>query len=381
MFDQLFKYKNPVRFHFGYGQFKKLGELSKDIGSKFLLVTSPTKRFWTEEAMNMLRSEGKEVVHFPKILPNPTAEMADEGADLAKKQGCDAVIAIGGGSPIDAAKAIAITSGNGGKAWDYQDPSRDTSKALPLIAVPTTSGTGTDGDRYYVLTNEEIRSKKGFATDNSYPVISILDPQLTESMPERVTMDTAIDALGHSFEAYYSETENSFSDMISLDAIGLIFRFLPKVLEDPKDREARSALMLASAMGGIAIDNNGVCTPHGIAMALGGSYGITHGQGVGIVLPYAVDKAKRSAAAKFDFMARFFGWADSDDMEKNASMVPERLFAFMKRIGFYNKLKDIGIKKDYLDHIYDKLKDAEDIENDRGDYEGQKLRDFLENIL
>jgi len=381
MFDEVFKFKNPVEFRFGYGEFKKLGKYCQKIGTKFLLVTSPTKRFWTEEAVKMLEDAGKKVVHFPKILPNPTTDMVDEGVELAIKNKCDAVISIGGGSPIDAAKGIAVTAGNGGKAWDYQDPSKDTSKALPLIAVPTTSGTGTDGDRYYVLTNEKIRSKKGFATDNSYPAISILDPELTETMPERVTMDTAIDALGHSFEAYYAKLENPFSDMISLDAIGLIFDFLPLALKDPKDREARSALMLASAMGGIAIDNNGVCTPHGVAMALGGSYGITHGQGVGIVLPNAVEKAKNAAAAKFSFMARFFGWSNSDDIQKNADAVPDRLFGFLKDIGFYQRLSEIGIKKDYLDHICDKLTGADDIENDQGDYAGEEWRKFLDRII
>jgi len=127
MFDSVFKFYNPIKVHFGYGEFKNLGKLCEDIGMKFLIVTSPTKRFWIEDAIKMLEASGKEVVCFNKILPNPTCKIVDEGVELVKKENCDTVIAIGGGSSIDAAKGIACAAGNGGQIWDYQDNSKNTS--------------------------------------------------------------------------------------------------------------------------------------------------------------------------------------------------------------------------------------------------------------
>jgi alcohol dehydrogenase class IV len=233
----------------------------------------------------------------------------------------------------------------------------------------------------FVLTNTALKFKEGFATDYTYPKISILDPGLTESMPDNVTRDTAVDAMGHSFESYYSKKSNPFSDMVALNSIYLIFKYLPEALKNPKDREARSALMIAAALGGIAIDNCGVTTPHGVSMAIGGSFGTTHGQGVGIVLPFAVEKAKVIAAEKFSFMANYFGWSNSPDIRKNSELVVDKLKAFMDLIGFPSKLSQIGIKKENFDEIFDKVVNDEDIANDPGSYTPEEIKVFLKNII
>jgi len=176
-----------------------------------------------DDAISLLKAAGKNPFLYDNILPNPTIDMVDTGAEIAVKEKCGAIIGIGGGSTIDAAKGIAAAAGNTGKIWDWQEGSRDASKTLPIIAVPTTAGSGTDADRYFVLTNTALKFKEGFATDYTYPKISILDPGLTESMPDNVTRDTAIDAIGHSFESYYSKKSNPFSDMVALNSIYLIF--------------------------------------------------------------------------------------------------------------------------------------------------------------
>ncbi len=283
---------------------------------------------------------------------------------------------------MDAAKGIAVVAGNDGKIWDFRSDKMDTSGTLPIITIPTTAGSGTDGDRYFVATNTRENSKKGFATDYTYPAISIMDPELTESMPHQVTVNTAMDILGHSFEAYVSCGEvNAFSNMIALNSISLVFSYLPRVLKNGKDKEARSALMLAATMGGIAINHGGVGAPHGIAMALGGLYNITHGQGIGIILPYAIEKARPKIEDKLSFAARFLGLSSSGDDGKDAGAVIDKLHEFVEGVGFPRKLGEIGIKEENIPDILGKCVGDDDLENDPGSYSLEETKEFLEKII
>ncbi|MFC2144798.1 iron-containing alcohol dehydrogenase [Actinomycetota bacterium] len=383
-FDDNYKFYVPIKFYSGYGRFSDLGKLSGEVGRKFLLVTGKSamkKMGFTDKAVKMLRENGKEVVLFDQIDPNPTTDMVADGAALSVKEGCDAVIGLGGGSPMDAAKAIAVVAGNGGNIWDYRQE-LDTSKTLPIIAIPTTAGSGTDGDRYFVVTNKDINSKKGFATDYTYPSISILDPELTIKLPEQVTKDTAMDALGHSFEAFVScGNVNAMNNLVSLNAIWLIFENLPRAVKNGKDKQARSSLMLAATMGGIAINHGGVGSPHGFSMAMGGMYNITHGQGIGIILPYAIEKAMDGITDKLGFAARFLGLSNSRDDTENSKVIVEKLHKFADDLGFPRKLSQIGIKKDNINDILKSCENDDDIDNDPGSYTPEETRKFLEKII
>ena len=384
-FGNDYKFFVPIKFINGIGSFSRLGSLAKPLGSRAMIVTGKNamkKLGYTKAAADMLAIEKFKVTIYDNISPNPTTDMVDEGASIAQREKCDAIIGLGGGSAIDAAKAIAVVAGNGGKIWDYQSGEKNTSKTLPIVAVPTTAGSGTEGDRYFVITNKALSFKEGFASDFAYPKISILDAKLTESLPERITMETAIDALGHSVEAFYSKMNNALSDMISLNSIWLIMNFLPRAIKDGSDMEARSALMLAATMGGIAINHNGVAAPHGFAMCFGGQYGITHAHGVGVMLPYSVEKAAMKEPSKFSFMSSFMGWSNTTDESKNASVAVEKIHQFMDAIGYPRKLTDIGIKKDDLDTIIEKVYGDEDLANDPGSYETRDdIKEFIKKAL
>lgn len=383
-FDDDYKFYVPIKFYSGYGRFSQLGKLSEGVGKKFLLVTGKNamkKMGYTDKAIKMLKENGKSIVLFDQIDPNPTTDMVADGTALAIKENCDAVIGMGGGSPMDAAKAIAVAAGNGGDIWDYRQE-KDTSKTLPIIAIPTTSGSGTDGDRYFVVTNKDINSKKGFATEYTYPHISIIDPELTMSLPDQVTKDTAMDALAHSFEALVScGGINAMSNLISLNAIWLIFENLPRAAKNGKDIQARSALMIAATMGGIAINHGGVGSPHGISMALGGMYDITHGQGVGIILPYAIEKAMGEIKDILGFAARFLGLSSSMDDEENSKILVNKLHQFADDLGFPRRLSEIGISKENIDDILNKCNGDADLDNDPGSYTQKETREFLEKII
>jgi alcohol dehydrogenase class IV len=383
-FDDDYKFYVPIKFYNGYGRFADLGKLSDGIGKKFLLVTGKSamkKMGFTDKAIKILRENGKEVVLFDQIDPNPTTDMVADGAALAVKENCDAVIGMGGGSPMDAAKAIALVAGNGGNIWDYRQE-KDTSKTLPIIAIPTTSGSGTDGDRYFVVTNKDINSKKGFASEYTYPRISILDPELTMKLPVQITKDTAMDALGHSFEAFVSCGDiNAMNNLISLNAIWLIFENLPRVIKNGKDIQARSALMLAATMGGIAINHGGVGSPHGISMAMGGLYNITHGQGIGIILPYAIEKAMDKIVDRLGFAARFLGLSSSKDDAESSRIIVDKLHQFADDLGFPRKLSQIGIENDNINDILKSCENDDDLDNDPGSYTPKETREFLEKII
>ena len=383
-FDDDYKFYVPIKFYSGYGRFSQLGKLSEDVGKKFLLVTGKSamkKMGHTDKAIKILRENGKEVALFDQVDPNPTTDMVADGAALSVKENCDAVIGLGGGSPMDAAKAIAVVAGNGGSIWDYRKE-RDTSKTLPIIAIPTTSGSGTDGDRYFVVTNKDINSKKGFASEYTYPRISILDPELTMKLPVQVTKDTAMDALGHSFEAFVSCGDiNALSNLISLNAIWLIFENLPRVIKNGKDIQARSALMLAATMGGIAINHGGIGSPHVISMALGGMYNITHGKGIGIILPYAIEKAMDEIKDSLGFAARFLGLSSSMDDTENSRVIVDKLHQFADDLGFPRKLSEIGISKENINDILNICINDEELDNDPGSYTKDETREFLEKII
>lgn len=383
-FDENYKFHVPIKFYSGAGRFSELGKLCSGTGKKFLLVTGKTamkKMGHTDRAVKMLKDSGMEAVLFDRIEPNPTTDMVAEGAALAVKEGCDAVIGLGGGSPMDAAKAIAVVAGNGGDIWDYREDI-DASKTLPIITIPTTAGSGTDGDRYFVVTNESLSFKEGFGTDFTYPRITIMDPELTLDLPEDVTKDTALDALGHSLEAYISNGEsNAFSNLISLDSVRLIYDYLPRAVKNGRDIQARSALMLAATMGGVAINHAGVCAPHGISMAIGGLYNTTHGQGIGIILPYAVEKAMENIMDRLGFAARFLGLSSSPDDGECSEIFVDRLHQFVEDLGYPRKLSQIGIKKENIDDILGKCVGDEDLDNDPGSYSEKETREFLEKII
>ncbi len=386
IFSNWFDYWVPTKIFHGYGVLDRLGEIiekEKFPGKNFLLVTGRAamkKSGFTDKVLKLVAGNDRQIVLYDEIEPNPTAEHVDTGARIAVKEECDAVIGFGGGSAIDAAKAIAVVAGNGGNIWEYTDEGKGTANTLPVIAIPSTAGTGTEADRYFVITNSNIRSKKGFAFEAVYPQLSIMDPVLTESMPYQTTLDTAMDILGHAFESYISKKSNPFGEIIAANAIWLVFNYLPKVLKNGSDREARSALMMASAFGGIAIDRGGVCTPHGISMKLGGLYNITHGQGVGIILPYAIENARPEVDEKLDFMARFMGIARGS-RSKNAEAVISRLFTFREEVGFFTRLSDIGIKEENIDEILERCIGDEDIESDPGDYSPENIKKFLEKVI
>jgi alcohol dehydrogenase class IV len=383
-FSNEYNFYMPTKFYNGYGYLNKLGELIKDLGRNFLLVTgksSMKKLGFTDQVIKILETNDRKVFLYDQINPNPTTNMIDEGAEFAKEKKCDVVIGLGGGSVIDSAKGMAIVSGCGGKILDYTAEKAIGKETLPIIAVPTTAGTGSEANQWLVFTNKEQRIKDAIGSVYTYPKISLMDSKLTEDLPLDITLDTGFDALGHAFESYVSRIDNAFGEIMALNAIKLIFKHLPCVLKDKKAKDSRSALMLAAMMAGIAIDICGVGAPHAIAMTLGGLYEVTHGRAVGIMLPNALERALGCSKDKVDTLIDYIGLKKTNNLLKDSENIIKHVRKFIFDTGFPSKLTDIGNKKEDIIEILDSCEGHEDFDTDPASYTREETKEFIEKLM
>jgi alcohol dehydrogenase class IV len=269
-----FNYFAPTEIIFGCGRVNELGDLALRFGKKALLVTVPefpAVAALYRKVKDTLKDAGIEVAHFDRVIPNPTTEVVSEGAKLAGEFGATLVIGLGGGSSMDTAKAIAVEATHPGTAWDYlhytAGPSEET---LPIIAIGTTAGTGSQTTPCAVITNTAKKDKSAIWHRNIFPRIAIVDPELTLSMPKAVTAQTGFDAFCHNFEAYLSVNTNPLVEAMALDAIKIVAENLPKALAKGDDIEARSKMAWADTLGGLTNASAGVTLPHGLGMQIGG---------------------------------------------------------------------------------------------------------------
>lgn len=274
MIDQ-FEFHIPTRVLYGPGSLKKLHE-EKLPGKKALVVISAggsmKRHGQLDELMAELDAAGVEHVLYDKVRPNPTAENVDEAAGLAKSEGCDFVVALGGGSAMDAAKAVALVASNEGSCWDYalsatggrQTP---TTLPLPLVCVTTSAGTGSEVDRWAVISNDASQEKTGYPA--AYPTLSVVDSDLMMSVPANFTAWQGMDAFFHAAESVINTNENVMGEMFALKAIELIAKYLPRAVADGSDKEARNAMAVASSLAGYYM----MCTSeHTMEHALGSSH-------------------------------------------------------------------------------------------------------------
>ena len=282
---QEFKTYIPTKLLFGCGAINKLAELPLPGKKAFIVIGSgkSTRRFgYLDKLTSILDSRGVESVIFDKILPNPIKEHVMEGAALCRKEGCDFVIGLGGGSPIDSSKSIAIMACNNGDYWDYINGGSAkgqpiTGGILPIIAIPTTAGTGTEIDPWTVITHDE--QKIGFGNDQTFPRYAIVDPELMVSVPKMLTAYQGFDAFFHSSEGYIANCSDPISDLYALKSISLIYKSLAKAVADGSDLEARSDVALASTLAGMVESTSSCISQHSLAHGISALYPeIIHGE-------------------------------------------------------------------------------------------------------
>lgn len=290
-----FQYYIPTKILFGPGKLEELASV-KLPGKKALIVitggTSMKKNGYLERVIKLLEKNGVESVVFDKILPNPIHKHVMEGADLAKSQKCDFIIGLGGGSPIDSAKSIAIMAKNPGDYWDYifggsgkGQPVLDG--ALPIVAITTTAGTGTEADPWTVITHEERNEKIGFGTEDTFPCLSIVDPELMLTVPPHLTAYQGFDAFFHAAEGYIATAATPVSDIFALKSIELIAKYLPCAVTDGNNIEARTNVALANTLSGMVESTSSCTSEHSMEHALSAYHpDLPHGAGL-IILSIA----------------------------------------------------------------------------------------------
>lgn len=326
----------------GSGKVKKVGELTKPYGKKALIVTgrsSAKKSGIYDKVKNSLEAAGLTTVLYDKVSQNPLTTTAEDGAAFAKENHCDVVVAIGGGSIMDCAKAIAFLSKNKGDISDYIYNRLRSDEALPLVLIPTTCGTGSEGNGFAVLTNPENGDKKSLRCNAIVAKVSIVDPECMMTMPKKVLASVAFDALCHNIEAYTSRIAQPFTDALSLYAIDLIANNLVDVYNGTAGKDGWEKITLASTIGGMVINTAGVTLAHGMEHPASGLKNIVHGQGLAALTPVIIEASYKGNREKFSKIARIMGGMTAEDCAT-------KIRTLLKKLDLDCTLSDLGIKEE-----------------------------------
>ena len=361
-----FSYFLPVNIQFGWNKVDNIDNFAAPYGKKALIVTgrsSAKKSGLYDRVVGKLDAAHIDYALFDQVDANPLTTTALDGAALAKSESCDMVIAIGGGSIMDCAKGIAFMAVNDGDINDYIFNRKVSDNALPLIVIPTTCGTGSEGNGFGVLTNPETGDKKSLRCNAIVPKVSIVDPGVMGTMPPHVLASVGFDALCHNIEAYTSKTAQPFTDALAHYAVTLLAQYLvplykhvkataegkPAVLNEKQLTKAWEAVTLASTIGGMVINTAGVTLAHGMEHPASGLKDITHGVGLAIIEPVAVEYTWSANPDKFDALARIFNHGDGSELG-------EALRLIVHDLDLTTNLTELGFtKKDIpwlVDNVY-----------------------------
>ena len=336
-----FNYNLPVNLLFGRGRINEVGMEVAKYGKKVLIVTgrsSTKKSGLLDKTVNLLTEANIECEIFDKVEQNPLTTTVYEGVDVIKETGCDVILGLGGGSIMDAAKSIAFSAKNSGDISEYIFGIKQGSEALPIILVPTTCGTGSEGNCFSVLTNPETKDKKSLRTNSIIAKASIIDPELMITMPKNILASVGFDALAHNMEAYVSKIGQPLTDMKALYGIKLLAQNLIKVYNDPTDLEAWESVSLASTLGGMVIGVVGVTAPHGMEHPASGLYDIVHGKGLAALTPVIVEKSWESNVEKYSDISKLLGGTGAEDCA-------DVIRIFLEKINLKVTLGELGIEK------------------------------------
>jgi alcohol dehydrogenase class IV len=344
----------PVRTEFGKGKLETIGEHTKAYGTKALIVT--TGPFFSESGLigrieGYLKQAGVSSLVFLDASPNPHSHEADAGAKIAVDNKCDVIIGLGGGSAIDAAKCIAVGAAQGEPTWPYWIGEKDIYAALPIIAVTTTSGTGSHITPYSVITNSETNEKPGAGADVMYAKVAIVDPDLMMTLPPKMTAATGFDVLAHAIEAYTSLDATPFSDQYCKEAIKLTGKYLKTAIKNGSDADAREAMALADTFSGTAIAIAVITMCHAMAHAVGGVCNTVHGESLAAMTPSTMRHSLSGNPEKYKKIGALLngnnvvpdGWTPEDSVKT--------VEQFIKDIGMHIPLSEQGVKKSDFDEI------------------------------
>jgi alcohol dehydrogenase len=339
-----------TRVVFGIGSLSRLGELAREYGGKrVLLVTDPGLEAagHPQRAIASLRDAGLDVFVFDGVEVNPTEHHVLEGLSAAQTHHIDFLVAIGGGSSMDCTKGVNFLYTNGGSMVDYKGFGKATKPMLPSIAVPTTSGTGSEAQSYALIAEESTHMKMACGDRKAAFRVAILDPEVTVSQPQRVTAITGIDAIAHALETYVSTKRNTLSQAFAREAWRLLEPNYETALREPDNMQARSAMQLGAHFAGIAIENSMLGACHACANPLTAHYGVTHGIAIGILLPHVLRFNAPVVAPLYGELAHQAGIVNGD-LGVAAESLARRITELLQLAGLPTSLSACGINEGIL---------------------------------
>ncbi|MGW0160227.1 iron-containing alcohol dehydrogenase [Mycobacterium sp. NPDC003323] len=306
----------PRVLRIGGGAVQHIGDVARQLGVSRPLVVTDAFLVGTGAASTVIESleaAGLQPHLFDGTVPDPTTDSLQAGLTAIAGHRCDAVIGFGGGSPMDTAKALSLLAGRRGQMRDYKAPHDNRDGALPIIAVPTTAGSGSEATQFTVI-SDSASDEKMLCTGLAFlPTAAVIDYELTLSMPARLTADTGVDALTHAIEAYVSRRANAFADTMALAAVATIGRYLRRAYTDGGDTEAREQMMLAATQAGIAFSNSSVALVHGMSRPIGAHFHVAHGLSNAMLFPAITAFSVSAGRARYADCARAFGVAGDSD--------------------------------------------------------------------
>ena len=347
---QPFDIQSRTRFIFGEGTISRLGELAAEYRPRCVLVVSDRgimEAGHDATALNSLHEAGLEVASFHDFAENPTSAMVDAGVRRAAEVQPDLLVGLGGGSSMDCCKGINFVYSCGGTIHDYQGVGKATCDMLPMIAIPTTAGTGSEAQSFALISDAETHAKMPCGDPRAACRIAILDPELTVTQPSMVTALTGVDAISHAIETYVTKRRNPISTTYSRRAFGMLAQGFSRVLRDPNDLEARSLMQLGACFAGMAIETSMLGAAHATANPLTARYDITHGQAVGLMLPAVI---RMNGAEHADWYAELLREVDptapvDEAPDRLASMVT----SWLREAGLATSFDELSIPSSGID--------------------------------
>ena len=342
----------PTQIIYGRYCANQIGKVAGNLGlKKVMIVTDPgvAKSGVLDQILPYLKEAGINAITFDEVEPNPTVQSVDKAAALYAKEGCEGVIAVGGGSPLDAGKAVGVLATNPGSASDYLGNDKVKIPCAPVIGVPTTAGTSAEITDVAVLSDRTKKAKIGVRSAYVSPRIALLDPALTLGLPPAPTRDSGLDTLTHAVESYLNINSWETSGALSLKAIELVGQHLRTAVHNGKDIEARDGMLMASLLAGIAFHNTKLCLVHAITGPMGGFYNAPHGAINAIILPHAMRFMLPGAVSKYVDIAVALGesvegLSERETAEKAVSAIEQ----LSRDVGLPKGLSVYGVKADDL---------------------------------
>jgi len=343
-----FDFVARTRLVFGPGMLERLGELAREAGfRRTLLVSDPglAASGHAERARRLLESAGIQVVEFHDFAAEPDSDMVEAGAQVIRAARIDSFVAVGGGSSLDCAKGLNFLLTSGGRMADYRGYGKATAPMLPMIAVPTTAGTGSEAQSYALISDSRTHDKMACGDPGAAFRVAILDPELTVSLPRHVTAATGYDALSHAVESAVTTRRNPLSAVFAREAFRLIDAHFERVLDAPADLDARAAMLLGAHLAGLAIEASMLGATHACANPLSARYGTIHGVAIALFLPHVV---RWNGDAAGPLYAELLRAAGRDPGPDPAAAVADRLEHLAVHAGLPRGLRAAGVARDHL---------------------------------